>query len=60
METELYAEFKQAWKDERKISFKWIIRHARAIYGRIYPNRILPIKGAPYKKIYFGFKFSSS
>ena len=41
MEEELYAKFKKVYKDGRKISFKWIIRHAKAIYARIYPHRVL-------------------
>ena len=60
METELYTKFKKARKDGRKISFKWIICYAKAIYRQIYPQRILPLKGAPHKKVYFSFKFSSS
>lgn len=56
MEHTLNARFVEARKLGRKISFKWILRHARDIYSQIYPQRT--IVGVGGKKHYLGFKFS--
>jgi hypothetical protein len=57
MEAELYNEFEKARDQCRKISFKWILRYARAIYGRLHPKQVSQREG--HKKTYFGFRFSS-
>jgi hypothetical protein len=57
MEMELNTEFEKAREQGRKISYKWILRHAKEIYGRIDPHRVIQRDG--YKKAYLGFKFSS-
>jgi hypothetical protein len=59
LEDELDAEFDKAQKKGQKVSKKWIIRHARAIYARLYPHRVVILEGAPNKKAYLGFKFST-
>ena len=57
MERRLNAEFETARGQGRKISYKWIIRHAWNIYGEIHPERV--IIQDTMKKTYLGFKFSS-
>jgi hypothetical protein len=58
LKDELDIEFNKARKKGRKVSKKWIIRHARAIYARLYPHRVVALEGAPNKKAYLGFRFS--
>jgi hypothetical protein len=57
MEGELYKEFEKARKDGRKVSYKWILRHAKNIYARLHPKRVIQHKGC--LKTYLGFRFSS-
>ena len=57
MEGELNGQFEKARDQGRKISYKWILRHAKEIYGRLHPDRVIQHKGK--KKTYLGFKFSN-
>jgi hypothetical protein len=59
LKDELDIEFDKAQKKGQKVSKKWIIRHARAIYARLYPHRVVVLKGALNKKAYLGFRFST-
>jgi hypothetical protein len=58
LEDELDAEFDTARKKGRKVSKKWILRHARAIYARLYPHRVVTPENT-HKKVFLGFKFST-
>ena len=57
MERELNGQFEKARDQGRKISYKWILRHAKEIYERLHPNRVIQHKGK--NKTYLGFKFSN-
>jgi hypothetical protein len=57
MESQLNTEFEKAREQGRKISYKWILRHARAIYSQLHPDRVIQRKGN--KKTYLGFRFSN-
>jgi hypothetical protein len=57
MEKELNNEFEKAREEGRKISYKWILRYAKKIYGQLHPERVIHCKG--HIKTYLGFKFSS-
>ena len=54
MEVELNRRFEQARAQGRKVSFKWILRHAREIYGEIHPDRVVYHETG--KKRYLGFR----
>jgi hypothetical protein len=56
MEIELNRRFEQARAQGRKVSFKWILRHAREIYGEIHPDRV--VYDETGKKRYLGFRWS--
>jgi hypothetical protein len=56
MEIELNQRFEDARTQGRKISLKWILRHARDIYGKIHPERV--VQHADGKKTYLRFRFS--
>jgi Tc5 transposase-like DNA-binding protein len=56
MEIQLNQRFEDARVQGRKISLKWILRHARDIYGKIHPERV--IQHPEGKKTYLGFRFS--
>jgi hypothetical protein len=58
MESQLNAEFEKAQEQGRKISYKWILRHAKAIYGQLHPDRVIHREG--HRKTYLGFRFSNS
>ena len=57
LERRLNAQFEAARDQGRKVSFKWMMRHARQIYGELYPQRI--ITHASGKKTYLDFMFST-
>jgi Tc5 transposase DNA-binding domain len=57
MESQLNAEFEKARSIGRKVSYKWVLRHARKIYSELHPQRVIQQEG--YKKMYLGFQFSS-
>ena len=48
--------FTEARKAGRKITRRWFIRQAQAIYGQLYPDRV--IKHVGKKTEYTGFNFS--
>jgi len=45
MEGELNGQFEKARDQGRKISYKWILRNAKEIYGRLHPNRVIQHEG---------------
>ena len=56
MEIELYRAFEEARAQARKIDSKWFLRHARDIYGRLHPERVL--RNENRTKTYLDFRFS--
>ena len=58
MERLLNQKFEEARDQGRKISYRWMIRHAKNIYEQLHPDRVLQDEGGR-KKIYLGFRFSS-
>jgi hypothetical protein len=54
----LNKKFEEARNQGRKISYKWVIRHAKNIYEQLYPNRVLRDRDGR-KKRYLGFRFLS-
>jgi hypothetical protein len=56
MEVLLNKEFEKAQEQGQKISDRWLLRHAREIYGQLYPERV--IKGQNDRWKYLGFRFS--
>jgi hypothetical protein len=57
LEKTLNDRFVKARDRGRKISFKWMLRHARQIYQELYPHRVIDHGNG--KKIYLQFQFSS-
>jgi hypothetical protein len=57
MEERLNNEFEKARGHGRKISYKWMLHHARNIYSNLHPERV--IHHDSHKKTYLGFRFSS-
>jgi hypothetical protein len=57
IEERLNAAFEAARDKGRKISYKWMIRHARIIYAELHPDRVITHEHG--KKMYLGFRFSS-
>src|SRR6266516_386562 len=57
MEIELNKRFIEARSQGRKITQKWVLRHARDIYGKLYPDRV--IQHTNGRNHYLGFRFSS-
>lgn len=57
MERRLNARFEEAREQGRKISYKWMLRHAKQIYGELYPHRMLTHENG--KKSYLNFMFSN-
>jgi hypothetical protein len=56
MEIELNQRFEQVRAQGKKVTAKWLLRHARDIYGKLHPDRVVrPEHGRAY---YLGFKFS--
>jgi hypothetical protein len=49
--------FEKAREQGRKISYKWMLRHAKQIYGELYPERV--IVHEVRKRSYLGFRFSA-
>ena len=58
METMLYAEFQAARAKGQQIGCRWFSRHAKAIYRKLYPNRII-YNGPTLRITYLNFKFSN-
>src|SRR5271155_854134 len=56
MELELNKRFLEARSQGRKITQKWVLRHARDIYGKIHPDRV--IQHTNGRNNYLGFRFS--
>jgi hypothetical protein len=57
LERQLNNKFKKARDTGRKISYKWMIRHAKNIYEQLYPDQVIRHKGG--KRLYLGFRFST-
>jgi Tc5 transposase-like DNA-binding protein len=57
MEATLNNEFEKGQEEGRKITYKWVIHHAKAIYVRLHPEQVIILEGT-HKKNYLGFKFS--
>lgn len=57
LELELYREFKAVRAIGRQISRQWFIRHGRAIYRRLHPERIVVEDTG--RRTYLNFKFSN-
>ena len=57
LERQLNSQFEKAREKGRKISYKWMIRHAKVIYEELYPERI--VRHESGKKTYLNFRFSS-
>lgn len=58
MEEELNKRFEAARAEGRKISFKWMKRHAMDIYAKLHPQRV--IRDEEGKKTYLDFRFSTA
>lgn len=56
MEDLLLTRFVEARKSGRKVTNRWIFRHAKDIYGQLHPNRVIKRPGKSIE--YTGFKFS--
>jgi len=59
MERLLNKKFEEARAQGRKISYKWVIRHAKNFYEQLHPDRVLRDRDGR-RKIYLGFRFSNS
>jgi hypothetical protein len=57
LERILNTRFERAREQGRKISYKWMIRHAKKIYEELYPTRV--IVSDTGRRSYLGFRFSS-
>ena len=57
LERILNARFEKAREQGRKISYKWMIRHAKKIYEELHPARVIVHETG--KRSYLGFRFSS-
>jgi hypothetical protein len=57
LEQQLNAKFEKAREEGRKISYKWMIRHAKQIYEELHPDRVVRYEGS--KRSYLGFRFSN-
>jgi hypothetical protein len=57
LEKRLNDRFEKARAQGRKISYQWMIRHAKQLYEELYPSRV--ITHMTGKKTYLQFRFSS-
>ena len=57
LERILNTRFERAREQGRKISYKWMIRHAKKIYEELHPTRV--IVSDTRRRSYLGFRFSS-
>jgi hypothetical protein len=57
LERLLNDRFEKAREKGRKISYKWMLRHAKKIYEELHPDRIIVHEAG--KRSYVGFRFSA-
>ena len=57
MELQLYNLFTEKRSIGRRVGRRWLERHAKIIYGNIYPNQVVQKEGEP--TAYKGFRFSN-
>jgi hypothetical protein len=57
LERLLNDRFEKARDQGRKISYKWMLRHAKKLYEELYPQRVIVHETG--KRSYLGFRFST-